>query len=116
VVHRVIGTKQAYLFVNDKFNFRGLTNAEITKLEGMGIEEVKVVKHSEGLSYQEVSSDFIPCHHLRLSSPASNGNGGNGSFGYGYGNYGSAAAAILVILLLILLIGGGYYYYKHEHH
>lgn len=114
VVHRVMDTKQAYIFVNDKFNFYGLTNTEITKLESMGIEEVKVVKHSDGLSYQEISSDFIPCHNLRIAAaPVKRGNSNaKGDFA-GHNNYcGAAAAAVLIVLLLIILIGGGYYYYK----
>ena len=114
VVHRVMDTKQAYLFVNDKFTFRGLTRTEVTKLEGMGIEEVKVVKHSDGLSYQEVSSSFISCHRLLLAANARSENSGGRVSGFGHSDHSGAAAIIIVILLLILLIGGGFYLYKQN--
>jgi len=116
-VHRVMDNKQAYIFVNDKFHFSGLTNAEIAKLESMGIEEVKVVKHSDGLSYQEVSSDFISCHRLRIALPASKRNAkSSGKTSRAYNDHRvTIAGIVLVIILLIVLFGGGYYYYKHRH-
>ena len=86
--------------------FLGLTPKEIKGLKNLGVEEVKVVKHSEGLSYQEVSADFIPVENLRLvRSPST-------SVEVSQTSYAGILLVIVVIIVLIALIFGAWYYYK----
>jgi hypothetical protein len=56
--------KQCYLFVSDQIDFQGLSSGEVQSIRDMGVESVKIVKHSEGLSYQEISSDFVNVERL----------------------------------------------------
>ncbi len=104
VLRRVTDVHQAYLFVNDKLHFSGLTAPEVKKLQNMGVEEVKVVKHSDGLSYQEVSSNFVRVDRLRVIRSASPQKRSSAA---------SAVLVIVVIVIIIALIFGGWYYYKN---
>jgi len=67
-LYEVDGVKQAYLFINDKFKFEGIYPGEYKHFSKLGVEEVKIVKHSDGLSYQEITSDFIPVRNLILKN------------------------------------------------
>ena len=104
-LYEVEGVAKAYLFVNDKFTFEGIYPGEYKYFRKLGIEEVKIVKHSDGLSYQEITSDFVPVRNLILQGNSVNNVEEVES---------NAAVAIIVIVVLILLIAGfgGWYYYK----
>lgn len=106
-LYEVEDAKQAYLFVNDKFKFEGVHSGEYKYFEKLGIEEVKIVKHSDGLSYQEITSDFIPVRNLILQ-------GNLAVQTEGEAEESNATIAVIVIILLILLFAGagGWYYYK----
>lgn len=110
-LHRVTDVDQAYLFVNDKFAFHGLTSSEVHQLQALGVNRVKVVKHSDGLSYQEVSADFIPVERLRLAhlyEPSTSVSHKKSS------NSGVAVAVIVIVILLLLIFGGWYYYHNND--
>lgn len=98
---------QAYVFVNHTFHFMGFTLNEVKSLRNMGVKEVKVVKHSEGLSYQEVSVDFVPVDKLCLVRTSSNGTKSSEL------SYATILLIIIVIIVIIALIYGGWYYYKN---
>lgn len=106
-LYQVDSVKQAYLFVNDKFKFEGIQPGEFKYFAKLGVDEVKIVKHSEGLSYQEITSDFIPIRNLIV----------NGTFSLEDNEAviddSNVTVAVIVVLILILLFAGagGWYYY-----
>ena len=105
-VYEVEGVKQAYLFVNDKFKFDGIYPGEYKYFSNIGVEEVKIVKHSDGLSYQEITSNFIPVRNLILKNNKIELKEDPEEITLGI--------TIVIILILILIIAGagGWYYYK----
>lgn len=107
-LYEVKDVKQAYLFVNDKFKFEGIHPGEYKYFEKLGIEEIKIVKHSDGLSYQEITSDFVPVRNLILQNNLAAQTNGEVI------EESSVTIAIIVIIVLIILFAGagGWYYYK----
>jgi len=105
-IYKADGVKQAYLFVNDKFKFEGLYPGEYKYFSKIGVEEVKIVKHSDGLSYQEITSDFIPVRNLILKNSKIDVAEDPEEI--------TVDITIIIILILILIIAGagGWYYYK----
>jgi hypothetical protein len=111
ILHRVTDVSQAYIFVNDQLSFRGLTFREVEKLEGLGISEVKIVKHSDGLSYQEVSSDFVPVRRLLVAGTSQKSNSNASIQSYGKSNGKSSLHIFVIILLFLLLLAAAYFIY-----
>jgi hypothetical protein len=103
LLQSVQGSKDAYLFVDDAFDFRGLRDVEINQLQSLGIQRVKIIRHSEGSSYHEMSH-FNDIHrlHIGYQKPASTSGtktckGRSSSSGY-------AAGLLLFLLILFVLV------------
>lgn len=107
ILHKSENHKQAYVFVNHNFLFVGFTPIEVKRLKTLGIDQVKIVQHSEGLSYQEVSSDFIKVDDLRVVMSVNKGI--NYTQPKSYAGY---LLIIVIIVIIIALIFGGWWYYK----
>jgi hypothetical protein len=91
--------EEAYIYISNSINFEGFTSEEIKQLSNLGIKRVKLVRYSpDGLSYQEVSSNFIDVNSLPVKNNSNNNNDTCSS------NTGSTLLILLLPLLLLLLI------------
>jgi hypothetical protein len=109
--------KQCYLFVSDQIDFQGLSSQEVQSIRDMGVESVKIVKHSEGLSYQEISSDFVNVERLsHRPDPAPQVYTGHPSSpcekSHPRDNQGDLLLLVVLILIILLLCGGYYVYMR----
>jgi len=105
-----VGNKsKAYIFIADNLQFKGFNDAEIKKLQAMGVQEVKIVRYSDGSSYSEEMNDFVPLNKV-ATNPSSTSSGSSSSSDpsstSSNSGWGIAIIIIIVIVVLILLFLG----------
>jgi hypothetical protein len=68
LLQKVQGETSAYLFISSDLTFVGLRDVEIDQLKRLGITHVKIIRHTDGSDYKEVTTSFVPIHKLHTSS------------------------------------------------
>lgn len=109
-VNSVKTSEEGYIFVNDKYMFLGFTSREIKHLKGDNIKRVKIVKHSNGLKYQEISSDFVDVDNLRLVKSTSE------TYKLSSTQNKNTLMIIIIIVIIAILIFGLWCLYKGRRH
>lgn len=110
LLQSVEGCKEAYLFVDESLEFRGLRDVEIDQLRSMNITHVKIVFHSEGSSYQTITN-FKEIHQLHIHRNTPNQGSKKKS---GSSRDSPAIAGLLILILLIIILIALWFWYKNK--
>lgn len=101
------GKENAYIFVENTRDFRGFNNSDVSKLKGIGVKNISVVKYtSDGHSYTDSASPPISLDALLAEGRAPNGakSAPQGDSKVVVTNNGAGMFIFLILLIIIIII------------